>query len=292
MLDIVATIQAEQDEIIRAPSRSGCPYRGARAPGRRPSDCTGPRSSSTTIRRWPATASSCSGLAAPSCATSRRCCRRWGRRRWCSPRCPTWHRGARCGRRTPWRCAGSRATRVWRRSSPPHSSIGDARRSRMWWCGPGRRAVSLQADEVNDLCRVHHGPAGAVQGRASRLTVTSDRAGPAEAPGGRPSRGGRALVRPRASVLRQLQGPSGPPVALGLPGGTGERAPHQCRATRDGGPGSPVGVRMAEPPAGRGKGTGAQRWTADDLPCSTRRSSSSTGGPARTGMWWWTKHRI
>lgn len=54
MSDIVQTIQAEQDEIIRAPT-AGCWWsRAARAPARRPSPCTGPRISSTnTGSCWP-----------------------------------------------------------------------------------------------------------------------------------------------------------------------------------------------------------------------------------------------
>jgi DNA helicase IV len=47
MLDIVATIQAEQDEINWSPCRA------ARGRGRRPWDCTGLHTCSTTILPWP-----------------------------------------------------------------------------------------------------------------------------------------------------------------------------------------------------------------------------------------------
>jgi hypothetical protein len=48
MLDIVATIQAEQDEIIRAPLAQLLTVQGDRAPARPPWGCTGPHSCSTT----------------------------------------------------------------------------------------------------------------------------------------------------------------------------------------------------------------------------------------------------
>ena len=80
MRDIVATIAAEQDVIIRAPLDTCLVVRAARARARPPSACTGPPSCSTsTGPASTARACSWSGRTRCSCATSPRCCRRWAR---------------------------------------------------------------------------------------------------------------------------------------------------------------------------------------------------------------------
>lgn len=58
MRDIAATIQPEQDDLVRAPSPTRCACRARPAPGRRPSACTGPRICSTPTP---------SGSSAPGC---------------------------------------------------------------------------------------------------------------------------------------------------------------------------------------------------------------------------------
>ena len=87
MRDIVATIQAEQDRIIRSPiawraRRPGRPRhrqdRGRAAPGRLPA--VHPPASS-----WISAACSSSARTRPSCGTSARCCPRWARPAWCWP---------------------------------------------------------------------------------------------------------------------------------------------------------------------------------------------------------------
>ena len=92
MRDIVATIAAEQDVIIRAPLDT-VPRRAgrARARARRRSACTGPPSSSTSTARS-STARACwSSARTPcSCATSPRCSRRSARPRPARPRSSGW----------------------------------------------------------------------------------------------------------------------------------------------------------------------------------------------------------
>ena len=76
MRDIVATIQPEQDEIVRGRARRHGVRAGRRpAPGRRPSACTGWRICCTrTASGWPAPAPWSSGRTRPSSTTSSKCC--------------------------------------------------------------------------------------------------------------------------------------------------------------------------------------------------------------------------
>lgn len=77
MRDIVATIQPEQDEIVRSGLGGTVCVQGVRGPGRPPSDCTGSPISSTPIASGsPVPAPSSSGRTGPSCTTSSRSCRR------------------------------------------------------------------------------------------------------------------------------------------------------------------------------------------------------------------------
>lgn len=70
MLDIVATIQAEQDEVIRSRWRASSPCRAGRGRGSLPSPSTAPPTSSTTIPSSPVRAFSCSARAGLFSATS------------------------------------------------------------------------------------------------------------------------------------------------------------------------------------------------------------------------------
>ena len=100
MLDIVATIQAEQDEIIRASLAQLLTVQGGPERGRRPLGSTELRSCSTTIRSWPVTASWCWDQAGPSCAISPRYSPRSVRRPSCRPPSPILRRRPRCGPRS------------------------------------------------------------------------------------------------------------------------------------------------------------------------------------------------
>lgn len=78
MRDIVATIQPEQDEIVRSGLGGTVCVQEAPAPERRPSACTGsPISSTPTASGWPAPAPSSSGRTSPSCTTSSKSCPPW-----------------------------------------------------------------------------------------------------------------------------------------------------------------------------------------------------------------------
>ena len=80
MRDIVATIQAEQDVIIRAPLESCIVVQGGPAPARPPSACTVLRTSFTSTGLFSSeNGCSSSGRTASSSATFRRCCRPSGR---------------------------------------------------------------------------------------------------------------------------------------------------------------------------------------------------------------------
>lgn len=117
MRDIVATIQPEQDTLVRASVDGTVCVQGAPAPARPPSACTASRTSSTpTANGSPAPAPWSSGRTARSCTTSSRCCPPWAswtssRRRW-----TTWcgTRRSPCGPATPPRRRASRATPGWR----------------------------------------------------------------------------------------------------------------------------------------------------------------------------------
>ena len=91
MREIVATIQAEQDLVIRAADRPGARRAGRsghRQDGRRP--CTAPPTScSSTAAGWPATACSSSARTGPSSTTSPTCCRRSASAACASARCST-----------------------------------------------------------------------------------------------------------------------------------------------------------------------------------------------------------
>ena len=73
MRDIVATIQAEQDAIIRAPLETCLVVQGGPGTARPRSACTAPRSCCTSTAPWRAVACSWSGRTRCSCATSARC---------------------------------------------------------------------------------------------------------------------------------------------------------------------------------------------------------------------------
>lgn len=80
MGDIVRTIQAEQDRIIRAPHRGVLVVEEGRAPARRRSPCTGrPSCCTSTGSSWPSARSWSWAPTRPSSATSARCCPRWAR---------------------------------------------------------------------------------------------------------------------------------------------------------------------------------------------------------------------
>jgi hypothetical protein len=109
MSDVVATIQAEQDRVIRSALQGVLVVQGG--PSRR---CTGPRTCSTpTGARSSAAACSSSGRTPPSSATSARSCRPWARPTWCSARSPSSSAASRPRpttiRKPPW----SRATPGW-----------------------------------------------------------------------------------------------------------------------------------------------------------------------------------
>lgn len=77
MRDIVATIQPEQDEIVRSGLGGTVCVQGDPAPGRRPWVCTGsPTCCTRTASGSPAPAPSSSARTGPSSTTSSRCCPR------------------------------------------------------------------------------------------------------------------------------------------------------------------------------------------------------------------------
>lgn len=105
MRDIVATIQPEQDEIVRSDLGGTVCVQEARAPGRRPSACTvSPTSCTRTGSAWPAPGRSSSARTGRSSTTSSRSC----------PRSASW----RCSR-PPWRTWWRRGSRCAVRTSPP-----------------------------------------------------------------------------------------------------------------------------------------------------------------------------
>ena len=144
MRDIVATIQPEQDVIVRGrPRRHRLRPGRARAPARPRSACTGRRTCSTPTGSGCARrACSWSGRTLASCATSATCCPRSarstpGRRRsrsW-SPRSrrprPTTPRPSACSRATPgWRrCCAARSGPT---CGPPTEALVVPRGSRRW----------------------------------------------------------------------------------------------------------------------------------------------------------------
>jgi DNA helicase IV len=97
MMDIVATIQAEQDEIIRAPLAQLLSVQGGPGTGK---TAVGLHRAAFLLYNHPTLARDGVLVLGRSCATSRRCCRRWERRRSCSRRSRTWRRARRCGRWT------------------------------------------------------------------------------------------------------------------------------------------------------------------------------------------------
>ena len=143
MLDIVATIQAEQDEIIRAPLDQLLSVQGGPGTGK---TAVGLHRAAFLLYNHPALARDGVLVLGPSRAFLRYIAQvlpSLGEeavvQSTVSDLAPR-RAGAGAGRAR--RCAGSRATRAWPRSSPPHSTNAVARPSRMWCCGPGRRAVS------------------------------------------------------------------------------------------------------------------------------------------------------
>ncbi len=110
MLDIVATIQAEQDEIIRAPLAQLLSVQGGPGTGK---TAVGLHRAAFLLYNHPPLARDGVLVLGPSRAFLRYIAQvllSWGRRRWCSRPWPTWRRAATCGRRTPRMFAGSRAT--------------------------------------------------------------------------------------------------------------------------------------------------------------------------------------
>ncbi|WP_324274776.1 hypothetical protein [Blastococcus brunescens] len=80
MRDIVATIQPDQDDVVRAPLADSICVQGRRARARRRSACTAPPTCSTrTVASWPGPAFSSSDRTGRSCATSSRCSPPWAR---------------------------------------------------------------------------------------------------------------------------------------------------------------------------------------------------------------------
>jgi hypothetical protein len=91
MRDIVATIQPEQDDLIRAPLATPSASRAARAPGRPLLACTAPPTCSTgTASGWPGTACWWSGRARPTWRSSATCCPASARSTLRSARSSTW----------------------------------------------------------------------------------------------------------------------------------------------------------------------------------------------------------
>ena len=136
MRDIVATIQPDQDEIVRAPT-CGRPsaYRALRAPARRPSGCTGPRTCCTrTATSCAARACWSSARTALSSATSPRCCRPSARSRSSSAASATWSRASRSPRPTTTRGRPCSARLGWRSCCTGQSGPGSRRPPRPSCC--------------------------------------------------------------------------------------------------------------------------------------------------------------
>ena len=83
MRDIVATIQPDQDDLVRAVFDNRCASRALPAPERLRSDCTARRTCSTPTRRGCGTPECSSWVPTwPSCTTPRRSSRPWARSAW------------------------------------------------------------------------------------------------------------------------------------------------------------------------------------------------------------------
>ncbi|WP_223867394.1 hypothetical protein [Microbispora bryophytorum] len=110
MRDIVATIQPEQDDLVRAGLEESLCVQGGPGTGK---TAVAPTCSTPTASGCRAAACSCSAPTGPSSATSPRCCRPWGRstsnrRRW-THSSPGSRPGGSTARTPPW----SNTTCVW-----------------------------------------------------------------------------------------------------------------------------------------------------------------------------------
>jgi hypothetical protein len=122
----VATLQSEQDELVRLdPTPAWCCAAGP-APARPWWRCTGPPGSSTTTPASPPAGSSWSARPTGSCGSSRPCCPPWARP--ASPRPPS----SACSARRPRRAATSAGSTPSTASTPP-------------WCAPGRCGPGVPA---------------------------------------------------------------------------------------------------------------------------------------------------
>ena len=209
----------------RRPGRDRSACRARRAPERRPSGCTAPRTCSTcTGSGCAARACWSSGRTGRSCATSRRCCRRSARSRSSSPPWTTWSPGSPVrAADDPARPPRSSTTRGW-----PRCCAGALCRARIARAGRAdrrlRRLVPV-ADRGRRRC------AGSSTRSAGRSLPYGDRPGTGPGPGGRPAATpGRGA--PRRVAGRSLAAPDGPVasrsrafldagLAGGHPGGAG-----------------------------------------------------------------------
>ncbi len=141
MSDIVATIQREQDEIVRSPLAGIILVQGAPAPARRPSPSTAPPTCSTRSGSRSSGRASCSSApTGSSCATSSRSSPLSARTPSTWPHRPTWcRRGSAAGSPTP--SPGSRATPAWPGWWPRPSATGS---------GPASVAEAAVAGQVPD----------------------------------------------------------------------------------------------------------------------------------------------
>ena len=214
MRDIVATIQPEQDELVRADldqTRSAC--RARPAPARPRSGCTARRTCSTcTGSGCAAPACWSSGRTAPSCATSRRSCRRSARSRSQQStvddlvaRVPV--RGSRRARRggalkhDARMAAVLRDGAVARGSAKPTDADHGVRTGRSAGGSPSRRCAGSSTRSAARACRTAIG----------RERVRARDGGAAAAPGGGPH---AATRRARAWLRRMGQGRRRSPAFL------------------------------------------------------------------------------
>ena len=210
MRDVLGTIAADQDAIIRAGSRGPSSSTAGRAPARPSSPCTAPRTSCTPTRASATAGAGCSSSArtSPTSPTSRTCCRASVRRACrpapCATSCP---RGRRRSRRPTARSPGSRPTRGWRRRSSRRSA-----------CTRRRPPTTLEVTT----------PWGDVRLSARRLGrgVRRPRARDAPQRGPRPGVGGAAR-HPR----RPRRRPGGPATAGRTPATSGATTGRPARTS-------------------------------------------------------------
>ena len=266
MLDIVATIQAEQDEIIRAPLDLLIAVQGGPGTGK---TAVGLHRAAFLLYNHPALSRAGVLVIGPSRAFLRYIAQvlpSLGEEAVIQTTIADLAPRARAAGEDPHdvrRLKGDpRMAEVLAAApaapSPPRRRRRDPARPVRQLRGAGRRAQRAG--------RLHRRHPGALQGRTGGAAVEADQPGPPAAPGVGPVRGQRTVAGARGVGQRCLPQPARSAVAVGVPDRSGARPPDQR------GPAAGRGRRPAErsragpPPPARRAGGPDSGWTADDLP--------------------------